>query len=501
MKTFKLITNIIFMAMLSSCSLMEDIDDKFIPVRQGEKWGYINNYGEYIVNPQFINAERFSEGLAFVSIGEYPNIKIGVINESGKYEIPPKYCDYTPFHNKCAWVVLPDSAPMLINTNGDVLFTYKKGQKVHPYFEGLAIVKGSSGKQWTIDESGNTVFELPDGYSFESVFNEGMAVVKNMNEKYGYVDTKGNITIMCQYTDAQPFINGKAVVKKNEQYGTINKKGEYIINPQFDGMFSDNDNYLIVMNEQFGWCDGKGKITINPQFEKAFPFLDSDLTVFFTNEKAGFIDRDGKYAINPQFDYAYPFNGSTAPVMVEEKWGLIDETGKFVSNPQFNSVRHPRLLTELINEYVISRYFDVEDIVKHITSMFSGKKFDDMKITETSISQFRDKYDLINQNSIYNMYSNDLEYEIEAHGNFTQVIFDEWWGINVKELPEAKIDYISLDIHLSKSSKTDEVIKSIKDALKLKRGKTASGLYMEIKKIPNEYYTISMKISDKIISE
>jgi hypothetical protein len=57
------------------------------PVCEGKKWGYINTKGEYIVKPAYSDAEIFSEdGLAPVRENEW-----GFIDTTGKLVIPAKY--------------------------------------------------------------------------------------------------------------------------------------------------------------------------------------------------------------------------------------------------------------------------------------------------------------------------------------------------------------------------------------------------------------------------
>jgi len=59
------------------------------------KYGFKNELGETILQPQFEHAEEFSEGLAAVKI----NGRWGYINESGDLIIQPRYEHAGKFHN------------------------------------------------------------------------------------------------------------------------------------------------------------------------------------------------------------------------------------------------------------------------------------------------------------------------------------------------------------------------------------------------------------------
>lgn len=57
-------------------------------VKIGDRYGFINKEGQYVVNPQFDNAGiRFSEGLVHVIIGD----KWGYINKEGQVVIKPQF--------------------------------------------------------------------------------------------------------------------------------------------------------------------------------------------------------------------------------------------------------------------------------------------------------------------------------------------------------------------------------------------------------------------------
>ena len=53
--------------LLVSCS--DFGEEALAKVKIGDKWGYINKKGEFVINPQFDDARFFLEGLARVKIG------------------------------------------------------------------------------------------------------------------------------------------------------------------------------------------------------------------------------------------------------------------------------------------------------------------------------------------------------------------------------------------------------------------------------------------------
>ncbi len=70
---FCVVFTILFAALMTlSCSSLRNPLGKetpeLFPIRQNQKWGYINRKGEVVVQPQFAQAWFFSEGLAVACI-------------------------------------------------------------------------------------------------------------------------------------------------------------------------------------------------------------------------------------------------------------------------------------------------------------------------------------------------------------------------------------------------------------------------------------------------
>ncbi|MDE5870751.1 MAG: WG repeat-containing protein, partial [Muribaculaceae bacterium] len=100
---FKILLAYIFMMpLIIGCSTegSSDFDSSLIPVQVGERWGYINLKGEYVINPQFDMVAPFIGGYAWVMKGD----KYGYINKKGEYAINPQYESVTSFSEGVAWV-------------------------------------------------------------------------------------------------------------------------------------------------------------------------------------------------------------------------------------------------------------------------------------------------------------------------------------------------------------------------------------------------------------
>lgn len=331
-------------------------------------------------------------------------------------------------------------------------------------------------------------------------FHDGLARVRDDNTyKEGFINQKGELVISCQFDEVTAFHRGETTVKaENGRWGTIDKEGNYIINPQFDWIGPmDGNLYPIRVGEQFGWCDRTGKIVINPQFEGFSLFMGSGLAPVSIGDKVGYVDKEGKIQINPQFENASPFsiNGKLAWVLSGKKWGLIDKEGKFVVNPQFDEFAIEYDIPEERYESAHSQNFYAEGIAAHVQKLFDGNCFDGMKITETSISQFRKKYGLSDGKTSKDVdYSRDVDYSIRAVGTFTRRVSDGWWGTKVEQLPNAKLDAIRLTLEPKKEKNVEPLRAELRKVLGGDQGKRSSGQYFEMSRVGS---VITITVSDK----
>ncbi len=154
--------------------------------------GYINHNGEQVIARQFDEPRPFNEGLAPVSIYS----EFGYITKNGDSFIELKYDDAREFSEDRAFVGQRNtnySVSWAVITREDSMLTDYIFDQVHPYNEGAACVR--QGEKWFfIDKNGKKVFDQE--FDLAGSFRNGLAWAQiNKQNKYGFINHKGEFVI------------------------------------------------------------------------------------------------------------------------------------------------------------------------------------------------------------------------------------------------------------------------------------------------------------------
>lgn len=188
------------------------------------KYGYIDSKGKLVITPKFDKAWSFQDGLAVVQIDG----KWGYIRPNGTYAIKPIYDEAWGFSEGLAKVQKNDKVGF-INNKGIAIIPIKYDNSYHWFDDGLTAV--SIKDKWgIINTKGVLITPLEYDYA-TSPSGERILVGKKQKDEtmlYGFLNTKGKIIIKPQYTDAEEFHHGIALVEKDNVRYYINKKGEQV---------------------------------------------------------------------------------------------------------------------------------------------------------------------------------------------------------------------------------------------------------------------------------
>lgn len=163
----------------------------------GKEYGFLNEQGKQVIEPQFDYCSSFEDGICVVGIDKKLDSgterRYGVIDTKGEYLISPQ----------------------------------KK--EIYNMGEGRIAFYNSTTKKWGIwDKNGNEI--LPATYDDINAISCGLALVEK-NDKYGYIDKNGNEVIAPRYAGAMDFVENLAWVQKSSdsRVELIDKNGESIM--------------------------------------------------------------------------------------------------------------------------------------------------------------------------------------------------------------------------------------------------------------------------------
>ncbi|MGL5509860.1 MAG: WG repeat-containing protein, partial [Microcoleaceae cyanobacterium] len=164
---------------------------ELFPVKQNDKYGYVNKSGDLIIPASFDEAKDFFQNLASVKQGE----TWGFIDNTGRLVIPAVYEKFAHFSEGLAGVKKTGEKYGFIDRQGKIVVE-PQFDEVRNFSEGLAAVK-KDGAWGFIDKSGNMVidpeFRIGAGRGF---FVSGLAAVQREDgSKYGYIDKTGKFVI------------------------------------------------------------------------------------------------------------------------------------------------------------------------------------------------------------------------------------------------------------------------------------------------------------------
>jgi hypothetical protein len=281
-------------------------------------WGYIDESSNVVIQPQFLWAEEFSEGLAKVQVTGtvlgYDG-RWGFIDKTGKVVIAPVY----------GKTYLGDDGP-------DSAF-----------HDGLAKIEVDY-KNGYIDKTGRVVV-LPQ-FSLAYPFSEGLAAVtktESMDNGWGYIDTTGRWVVPPQFEWSSSFQEHLAAVNRKHNCGYIDPAGSYVLRPPVSAdekdcatVWGDFSEGLArwKFGSKYGFINHAGEVIIKPQFDLVDHFSEG-LAAVQINGNWEYIDKNGKTVVEPKsLSRAEDFHHGLANVVTKDsKWGYIDKTGKYVWGP------------------------------------------------------------------------------------------------------------------------------------------------------------------------
>ena len=305
-----------------------------------------------------------------VSIYKNFSRSYGLIDISGKELLEPKNRDISLFPRIKGFII--NSRTILDNELAILCCLPPYSSLYSDYFEKaekavIRIGKDGSYSYGLVSISGS--FSMLPCTSFEYIeySNENRIKVYDKGQGYGFTNELGNIVVPLRYNEVHSFIDGKAYVRFDTDYGYINKEGELLLDEaitlpiEYDWGWLYDDFIIAIKDGVFG-CLKKNlrillpfkysskeevinqlstSISMGPYNKIAKPFIDSSTNLFgllSENEEvlvpAIFEEILGVQKKDRYHDVKNPINhhfqSMLIPAKLNSRWGYIDTDGRTV---------------------------------------------------------------------------------------------------------------------------------------------------------------------------
>ncbi len=242
---------------------ISEMSDFAYVVKQGGKYGAVDNYGKPLIEPRFYKLGDFKNGLAYyMEDGKYGFVsrlgsqhkaefewisdfdaggiavfrhdnKYGLVRSNGKKILEAQFDQVFKAHADVFVVVLGGNYGFY-SARGCFLslvsYDFAKDKTAEYYSDGTLLRLVRKGEQSLIDENGKTL--VPFGaYTELGFFAEGLLRVKKTTKKesrYGFLDKRFSLAIACKYEEAADFADSLALVTIKGRTALIDYSGNEV---------------------------------------------------------------------------------------------------------------------------------------------------------------------------------------------------------------------------------------------------------------------------------
>lgn len=300
-------------------AFMMGYSEGIIPFKKtfNDKWGYVDENGRILLEPQYESAQPFQSNRAIVNMNEGIENQYGLIDKHGNFLIPPKYNDIRQLgaQRVAVGIAINPNEPYvgsryaIADTNGQLLseFVY---DYVGDYKDGLSFASTNQ-RTFFIDRSGKAVESYPVFSGVGTLILEGEELIQaNLDHRLAYYDTSGKKV----YKPNTSFPLNLQYLIRIRKY---NPNKDYLVYfPQLEGMQSKNSQKRVndVLKE-------KSKVISIPSDVQLDYSYYGDFSVSFFKDDLLVIKLEG---------YHYPFGAAhgmpyQAFVHIDLSTGMIYE--------------------------------------------------------------------------------------------------------------------------------------------------------------------------------
>ena len=317
----------------------------FYPWLENEKFGYINQEGQLLINCQYEDASPFYDGLAIVSkLGKY-----GLINKRNEPVVDLVYDEILEPHDQF-FIAQQQGRYGLLNQQGKTAIAFKyteiqrldNGQYLLEDTSGFYLLNNAAQQLSSVPMvyeevaqylSGLVADSLDQQISSEQQLNSQTLVSNSLPQVFTKNGKKGlklnnKELLPASLEDIAPFTGIYAIAKKKGKYGIIDNQGKTILNFEYSAIrFVTGLGYLIEQNALLGVYDPANGFQVPLAFEGIKPFENKYILVSLAG-KDGLLDLKGKEVLAPSYQRISRFDPQTLVLVQDQKLLYFSENSR-----------------------------------------------------------------------------------------------------------------------------------------------------------------------------
>jgi hypothetical protein len=180
-------------------------------------------------------------------------------------------------------------------------------------------------------------------YGFIETYREGFARIKK-DQVFGYLNLCGDEVIPCQFQQAEPFNDGRALVKKVDWYfiDANGEEGNTLENITEARAIQHGISLIRFSNGKYAFINNRydeSKVLLSAQYDAIEPFYKKNIFIVRVGKKYGLITLNGNVKLDPTYDFIEPTEIPTIyKISTNGKVGIMDTTWTVRFQPEFEEI-------------------------------------------------------------------------------------------------------------------------------------------------------------------
>ncbi len=317
-----------------------------IIVKDGKKFGVINDMGKLIVPVVYDHISNYQDGFAIAS--EFSTKKYLLLDTTGQIVQQLSYPGTATFKqgNSFFYEISRNNRKGLMDAKGNIIVEPDQ----YTYFNsvpGTNLVKaGNNEYNLILQPNGKPLFAQEKGFNNVYYWHDGPVITaekivsgktemlvydttgKKIEIDFPYDPSKGTKVLIEQLRERKLIrYPATAVNSSSQNLSQQNPIETYLLRTSIEPKFLERPKQISFPFLPGFYCDNGWMLIWNSWGDRRYD-IDKNKYVFYR--------RDGSLAITEVFEEAKPFVNGYAPVKKKNKWGYIDTTGKWVIAPQYD---------------------------------------------------------------------------------------------------------------------------------------------------------------------